>query len=79
MTGRLVRWAVRGVAGAVGVELVKRRARKVVVTRIAAKIAPKNVAKRVTNEARGRVRAALDEGRSAAKERESSLRSKLRR
>jgi uncharacterized membrane protein len=78
MTGRLVRWAVRAAAGALGVELVKRKARKVVVDRVVAKVSPQNVAKRVKAEAQGRVRAALTEGRSAAKERETSLRKKLR-
>ena len=78
MTGRFVRWAVRFVAGAVGVELVKRRARKMFLGRIAAKVTPVAVAQRVRAEAQGRVRAAIDEGRSAAKDREASLRAKLR-
>lgn len=78
MGRRVVGWVVRAAAGAVGAELVKRRARKVVVGRLVAKMAPVAVAKRVRAEAQGRMRAALDEGRSAAQEREASLRAKLR-
>jgi hypothetical protein len=71
----VVRWVVRAAAGAVGAELVKRRARRVVVKRITS--APRTVANRVKDGATNRVRAAVSEGRSAAKERETSLRAAL--
>lgn len=85
MFKRVIWWATGAVAGTVGSRWLERKAKRVVTTKVAA-LAPSAVVQRVRgiassrNDAtRARIRSAINEGRTAASDRESELRNSFPR
>ena len=83
MFKRVIWWATGAVAGTVGSRWLERKAKRVVAEKVAA-AAPGMIARKIgsavrsQNDAtRSRIRSSITEGRHAARDRETQLRSKL--
>jgi hypothetical protein len=85
MFKRVIWWATGAVAGTFGSRWLERKAKRVVAEKVAS-AAPGMVARKIgsvvrsKNDAtRSRIRSSINEGKTAARERENQLRGKLRR